>query len=359
MSAWSRDLLESTRLLMDSPAGRDPKRRVLLQDLELVLVQLVETGPTMRTEDQSVMDELLTRSALLLTRIRTTVPAGGPASHNQDRGEKQMMWTISLALATQVATQPLSGASSDAVQWSVSAQWQPRPDPADSLLRVASARMARGDYRDAANLYKLAARLYPTRCAGAKRCTTRHLRYTARVTCRARVSALDALRRGFPQQAAHAATPTHFEPASAVSWPAQGDSDCAEEVARGRPARRLDRSRRVRRRAHRAHGRECPDGDDDEDDTRIAALNALLQMDADACHADSQDVLARRDPCSERLAPEGGVSGRAEAIAQSRPTFCSLPRGTIPTLRCASSRLLAVAGARSTRVDMLVENRER
>lgn len=84
LSAWSRDLLASTRLLMDSPAGRDPKRRALLQDLELVLVQLVESGPTMHTEDRSVMDELLTRSALLMTRIRTTVPAGGLASHNQD-----------------------------------------------------------------------------------------------------------------------------------------------------------------------------------------------------------------------------------------------------------------------------------
>ncbi len=79
VTAWSRDLLESTRLLMDSPAGRDAKRRVLLQDLELVLVQLVESGPTLRTEDRSVMDELLSRSALLLTRIRTTVPAGVPA----------------------------------------------------------------------------------------------------------------------------------------------------------------------------------------------------------------------------------------------------------------------------------------
>ncbi len=82
LTAWSRDLLESTRLLMDSPAGRDPKRRALLLELELVLVQLVESGPAMRTEDRSVMDELLTKSALLLTRIRTTVPAGIPASHN-------------------------------------------------------------------------------------------------------------------------------------------------------------------------------------------------------------------------------------------------------------------------------------
>ncbi len=82
LSAWSRDLLESTRLLMDSPAGRDPKRRALLQELELVLVQLVESGPAMRAEDRTVMDEMLSRSALLLTRIRTTVPAGTSASRN-------------------------------------------------------------------------------------------------------------------------------------------------------------------------------------------------------------------------------------------------------------------------------------
>jgi hypothetical protein len=82
LTAWSRDLLESTRLLMDSPAGRDPKRRLLLQELELVLVQLVESGPAMRTEDRTMLDQLMTRSALLLTRIRTTIPAGMPASHN-------------------------------------------------------------------------------------------------------------------------------------------------------------------------------------------------------------------------------------------------------------------------------------
>ena len=82
LTAWSRDLLESTRLLIDSPAGRDPKRRALLLDLELVLVQLVQSGPTMHTEDRTVMDDLLTRAALLLTRIRTAIPAGMPASHN-------------------------------------------------------------------------------------------------------------------------------------------------------------------------------------------------------------------------------------------------------------------------------------
>jgi hypothetical protein len=82
LSAWSRDLLESTRLLIDSPAGRDPRRRLLLLELELVLVQLVESGPATQVEDRTAMDQLLSRSALLLTRIRTIVPAGTSAPRN-------------------------------------------------------------------------------------------------------------------------------------------------------------------------------------------------------------------------------------------------------------------------------------
>lgn len=82
LSAWSRDLLASTRLLLDSPAGRDPKRRALLQEMELVLVQLVESGPAMGPDDRTIMDELFSRSSLLLTRLRTAVPAGMSAAQD-------------------------------------------------------------------------------------------------------------------------------------------------------------------------------------------------------------------------------------------------------------------------------------
>lgn len=44
----------------------------------------------------------------------------------------------------------------------------------------------------------------------------------------------------------------------------------------------------------------CPNPDDD-DDPRIAALNALLQMDAEAAMPILKQVLARRDPCSVAL----------------------------------------------------------
>ena len=42
VSGWARDLLATTRLLLDEPQLRDERTRRLLQDLELVLVQIVQ-----------------------------------------------------------------------------------------------------------------------------------------------------------------------------------------------------------------------------------------------------------------------------------------------------------------------------
>ena len=45
VSRWARELLSNTRLLIDSPAATDAARKRLLQDLERVLVQIVQTSP--------------------------------------------------------------------------------------------------------------------------------------------------------------------------------------------------------------------------------------------------------------------------------------------------------------------------
>ena len=82
VAAWSRDLLASTRLLLDSPAGKDARRRQLLRDLELVLVQMVQLAPEAAAEDRTVVDDLLRRTTLLLTRLRTSVPAGMAPAHD-------------------------------------------------------------------------------------------------------------------------------------------------------------------------------------------------------------------------------------------------------------------------------------
>ena len=66
---WAREMLTNTRLLLDSPAGDDPVRRRLLEDLETVLVQLVQRSGT-AVEERELLDRTLDRTQLL-TRLRT------------------------------------------------------------------------------------------------------------------------------------------------------------------------------------------------------------------------------------------------------------------------------------------------
>jgi hypothetical protein len=72
--SWARDVLSTTRLLLDSRAGADPLRRRLLEDLELILVQIVQL-PGGAEEERQLIDETLAREQLM-TRLRTTIPAG-------------------------------------------------------------------------------------------------------------------------------------------------------------------------------------------------------------------------------------------------------------------------------------------
>lgn len=74
LDRWARDLLADTRLLLDSPAADDSRRRLLLEDLEMVLAQIV----MLRAESSA--DRNLVRRSLeggeVLSRIRSSIPAG-------------------------------------------------------------------------------------------------------------------------------------------------------------------------------------------------------------------------------------------------------------------------------------------
>ena len=71
----ARDLLATTRLLMDSPAGDNAARRQLLEDLEYVLAQIVLLDPNAPAEDRAMVDRAIAREQVL-TRIRSSIPAG-------------------------------------------------------------------------------------------------------------------------------------------------------------------------------------------------------------------------------------------------------------------------------------------
>lgn len=78
VAAWARGLLSNTRLLLDSPAARDPQRARLLQDLEVVLVQLVQRSPGAAVADRVDVERTLERTQII-PRLRSALPAGLPS----------------------------------------------------------------------------------------------------------------------------------------------------------------------------------------------------------------------------------------------------------------------------------------
>ncbi len=80
-SATARQLLATNRLLLDSPAGDDPRMHALLEDLELVLAQIAQLSPSHGSDELHYITDDMARGAVL-TRIRTAVPAG-PATLSQ------------------------------------------------------------------------------------------------------------------------------------------------------------------------------------------------------------------------------------------------------------------------------------
>lgn len=74
-SATARQLLATNRLLLDSPAARDRKTRLLLEDLELVLAEIAQLSPEAAPGDRELIREGLERGGML-PRLRTGVPAG-------------------------------------------------------------------------------------------------------------------------------------------------------------------------------------------------------------------------------------------------------------------------------------------
>jgi hypothetical protein len=81
--AAARDLLTTTRLMLDSPAADDPHLAGLLQDLELVLAQISQlpAGPGTRGE-VDLINQSLTHSSVL-TRLRAATPAAGAPARTE------------------------------------------------------------------------------------------------------------------------------------------------------------------------------------------------------------------------------------------------------------------------------------
>ena len=71
----ARDLLSTTRLMLDSPAGKDQRLRSLLEDLELVLVQISQLDAAHNGHDTDLITQGMNQSNVL-PKLRSAIPAG-------------------------------------------------------------------------------------------------------------------------------------------------------------------------------------------------------------------------------------------------------------------------------------------
>jgi hypothetical protein len=74
-SDQAKDLLGTTRLLLESKRVVNARTRALLEDLELVLVQIATLNPKDRREDLDFIADGLAQNQLR-TRLRNAIPAG-------------------------------------------------------------------------------------------------------------------------------------------------------------------------------------------------------------------------------------------------------------------------------------------
>lgn len=74
IAVWAGDLLGTTRVLIDSPAGHDPQLKQLLEDLELVLAQISRLpGARGEAADLGLIDDAV-RHREIMTRLRALSP---------------------------------------------------------------------------------------------------------------------------------------------------------------------------------------------------------------------------------------------------------------------------------------------
>lgn len=157
-------------------------------------------------------------------------------------------------------------------------------DSADSLYRVARKALNDGDYGRAASIFERIADDYSKSAYAGDALYWRAFALYRRGgtdDLHDALESLDSQRSRFPSAAT------------------RGDASALETRIRGELARRGEaQAAEAIHRAADSATKGCPS---DDDDMRVAALNALMQMDADQALPVLKKVLARRDACSESL----------------------------------------------------------
>ena len=222
----------------------------------------------------------------------------------------KLMLTLALGVLSATAT-------NSAAAYEPAANRIVQQDPADSLYRLGNAEMRSGNYSRAAEVFHRLNERYPSSSYADKAFyfeayalyrsgETRDLRNALNVLANYQLKFPGAFGKGD-------ATTLRIRVCQALAQ--RGDEACAVMIttkASGGSGASASASASASAAAKAAaDGRSsgfsystttstCPNQDEDNDE-RIAALNALLQMDAERAMPILKKVLARRDPCSQAL----------------------------------------------------------
>ena len=224
---------------------------------------------------------------ILLTAAAIISSAGFGVSHSPASQDSYHSSVASLAQASADAQSGVAFASLDQQASPLPPEPWAKADPADSLYRLAREAMARGDYKRAAEIFHRIPERYPQSAYASQ-----SIYYEAFALYRSGgdddlSTARDRLKQ--------------LKQRDAKIWKNDGavllTRVCGELAKRGDEdcARDIDEKTALQDRPMQANT-TCDDIDD-----KIAALNALLQMDADRAMPILKKVLERRDPCSAEL----------------------------------------------------------
>lgn len=178
------------------------------------------------------------------------------------------------------------------------AVWSGTQDPADSLFRAARRALNRGEYRGAAELFHTLVQRHARSSYAAdglywEAFALYRLGGTAEL--RTAQGRLQEQQRRYPE-----AGTRKSGDASALAvridgeLARRGDADASARIHAAAQGQAASTARAT------ASAQSCP-AEDDDDDPRVAALSALMQMDADNALPILERVLARRDACSAGL----------------------------------------------------------
>jgi HEAT repeat protein len=175
---------------------------------------------------------------------------------------------------------------------------------ADTALAAAKRVLEDGDFREAAQLFKRVAQRYPKSSQAAEALYWQAwslFRTGSSSNLSSALTVLNDLNRLYPSSAANKGDAGSLKIRICGEMARRGNEECAQDiVTRATTTTSTSTSTTTSTSQGGGQARSCPSADDDNDE-RIMAINALMNMNAEAAVPILQRVLERKDDCSKGL----------------------------------------------------------